>query len=176
MTGPDLYLLTCFGLLVIVVLVALIARKAEGLERKNKVNVRTHFPVMPDKSPPGPVWIPWSVAERAYGAYLLRWGKGQSLETIADRGGFYWGEMDTLYPEWRRKASEFAELNAQLTEALEHLQTLVGSYDGVYFHGEQESEELDHHCFDAVADYEAYISERTRVLAARAWLRKREGK
>lgn len=32
--------------------------------------------------------IPWSVAEMAYRNYAARYGNGQSLETIAQRGGF----------------------------------------------------------------------------------------
>lgn len=46
--------------------------------------------------------IPWSVAERAYEKYSARYGRAQSLERLAERGGFGPGEMDDLYPEWER--------------------------------------------------------------------------
>lgn len=32
--------------------------------------------------------IPWSVAEVAYAEYALRYGRQQSLDRLADRGGF----------------------------------------------------------------------------------------
>jgi hypothetical protein len=64
---------------------------------------------------PGPLQIPWSVAEKAYGAYAREYGKGQSLERLAERGGFGWCEMDDLYPQWRAEASEIAELRSEIT-------------------------------------------------------------
>ena len=36
----------------------------------------------------GRLLIPWSVAETAYEEYSRRYGKGQSLERLAERGGF----------------------------------------------------------------------------------------
>jgi DNA primase len=62
----------------------------------------------------GPVSIPWSVAEVAYGEYAKRYGRGQSLEHLAKRGGFSWCEMDEFHPGWREEVSEIASLRRQL--------------------------------------------------------------
>lgn len=48
----------------------------------------------------GYVDLPWLVAELAYEAYAKKYGKSQSLERIAERGGFGEYELDELYPEW----------------------------------------------------------------------------
>lgn len=45
--------------------------------------------------------VPWSVAERAYAAYAARYGRSQSLDRLAERGGFGHSEMDWLVPGWR---------------------------------------------------------------------------
>lgn len=44
--------------------------------------------------------VPWSVAEVAYAAYAARYGRGQSIETMAERGGFGHEEMDLYAPGW----------------------------------------------------------------------------
>lgn len=44
--------------------------------------------------------VPWSVAEVAYAAYAARHGRDQSLERIAERGGFGHEEMDLYAPGW----------------------------------------------------------------------------
>lgn len=36
---------------------------------------------------PKPCTVPWWLAEVAYGAYVRRWGKEQTLERLAERGG-----------------------------------------------------------------------------------------
>jgi len=61
-----------------------------------------------------PLRIPWSVAEHAYGAYAARYGKAQSLERLAERGGFGVEEMDALYPPWRDEVSEIERLRGAL--------------------------------------------------------------
>ena len=48
-----------------------------------------------------PLWIPWRIAELAYAAYSSRFGTDQTLERLAERGGFGAGEMDALLPGWR---------------------------------------------------------------------------
>jgi len=48
-----------------------------------------------------PLWIPWRIAELAYAAYSSRFGTDQTLQRLAERGGFGAGEMDTLLPGWR---------------------------------------------------------------------------
>lgn len=40
-----------------------------------------------------PGWVPWTVAEVAYKAYCDAGHGGQSLETLAERGGFGWFEL-----------------------------------------------------------------------------------
>jgi cell division protein FtsB len=72
-----------------------------------------------DKAAPGPLRIPWSIAEIAYCAYARMYGTGQSLERLAERGGFGLGEMDALYPQWRNEVSEIAVLKQRIT-GLEH--------------------------------------------------------
>ncbi len=47
------------------------------------------------------ITISWSAAEIAFFGYEKKYGKGQSLEKIAERGGFGIEEMDEFYPEWR---------------------------------------------------------------------------
>lgn len=41
--------------------------------------------------------IPWSLAERAYRTYAEHYGRQQSLERLAERGGFGWSEFLHLY-------------------------------------------------------------------------------
>ena len=53
------------------------------------------FPLLDAKA------IPWRVAEDAYREYRKRYGSQQSMERLAERGGFSTGEMDMLYPQWR---------------------------------------------------------------------------
>jgi hypothetical protein len=48
--------------------------------------------------------IPWPVAQRAYEAYAKLYGTSQSLERLADRGGFHPDELDRLLPGWRTQA------------------------------------------------------------------------
>lgn len=45
-----------------------------------------------------PTHIPWEMAERAYSVYSARFGTAQSLEHLAERGGF---GPDVLVPGWR---------------------------------------------------------------------------
>ena len=55
--------------------------------------------------------IPWSVAERAYDSYVANFGgRGQSLERVAERGGFYVGEMDQQLPGWREECTAIGKL------------------------------------------------------------------
>jgi len=70
------------------------------------------------KSAPHPLQIPWSVAEKAYCAYARRYGTRQSLERLAERGGFDGAEMDMLYPPWREESAELTTLR-QRAEAAE---------------------------------------------------------
>ncbi len=40
--------------------------------------------------------VPWGVAELAYKVYVKECGSGQSLERLAERGGFGWTELVNL--------------------------------------------------------------------------------
>ena len=46
--------------------------------------------------------IPFVVHLRAYGVYSEMFGKSQTAERLAERGGFAPGELDVFYPEWRK--------------------------------------------------------------------------
>lgn len=95
--------------------VALRNRVAElEVERKPR-----RFPLQadrPDRAAPGPFEIPWSVAEIAYGAYAAKYGRSQSLERLAERGGFGWSEMDRFHPAWRTEVVEIDRLRALLAD------------------------------------------------------------
>jgi len=41
--------------------------------------------------------IPWHMAEKAYKTYIKNFGQDQSLEELAQRGGFGWCEFCLLY-------------------------------------------------------------------------------
>jgi hypothetical protein len=75
------------------------------------------FPLQADSRTPGPLRIPWSVAVKAYGKY----GPGQTLDRLAERGGFSWGEMDDLYPAWRAETDELLLLRAEVRELRQRL-------------------------------------------------------
>lgn len=75
------------------------------------------FPLQPTRgAQSGPRSIPWSVAEKAYAVYSARFGTYQSLERLAERGGFGWSEMDEFYPQWRSETDEIASLRARVAE------------------------------------------------------------
>lgn len=40
--------------------------------------------------------VPWGIAEAAYATYSKWYGKDQSLERLAERGGFGWSELVSL--------------------------------------------------------------------------------
>lgn len=46
-------------------------------------------------------FVPRAVAERAYEVYAARYGRGQSLDRMCERGGFGPGELDMFAPGWR---------------------------------------------------------------------------
>lgn len=66
---------------------------------KNDMKEDRKFPIQRDtvnniSRPSG--WIPWSVAEVVYEGYKKRFPQSadsQSLERMAQRGGFSWGEV-----------------------------------------------------------------------------------
>jgi hypothetical protein len=87
--------------------------------------MKNSFPIQSERgAKPHPVLIPWSLAELAYSVYSARYGRSQSLERLAERGGFGPGEMDMFVPDWRERCSEIARLRVEL----ERVQAVV---DGV---------------------------------------------
>ncbi len=70
------------------------------------------FPIIPDRSrdslvAPHPMTVPLYIAELAYSIYVRRGGGDQSLERLAERGGFGAGEMDDLLPDWRERVEAY---------------------------------------------------------------------
>ena len=53
------------------------------------------FPIQSEGGPGGSGTIPWWLAMAAYDYYKSRFGASQSLERIAERGGF--GRMELLH-------------------------------------------------------------------------------
>jgi hypothetical protein len=74
-------------------------------------------PLSSSDTKPGPRMIPWEIAERAYAEYAKRYGTSQSLERLAERGGFDVGEMDMLLPSWRNEVDVFHKLVRERDEA-----------------------------------------------------------
>lgn len=78
------------------------------------------FPIIADlggKVKAHPLRVPWSVAEKAFSVYSGLYGNEQSLDRLAERGGFHAGEMDMFHPTWREEAGEIADLTARLAAA-----------------------------------------------------------
>ena len=50
--------------------------------------------------------IPWSVAEMVYAGYARAYPGGQSLETLARRGGFGLYELDLYLPNWQQEVAD----------------------------------------------------------------------
>lgn len=90
------------------------------------------FPLQTSKPPtkPGPLTIPWSIAEQSWNAYAARYGKDQSVERMAERGGFSWWEMDNQLPGWREMVDPYRTIiaeNAKLKAELDLPITVKGS-------------------------------------------------
>lgn len=90
------------------------------------------FPLQVTRGLTGPVSIPWAVAEKAWAAYSARYGRDQSVERLAQRGGFSWGEMDELFPGWRDATDAWKKLEAEHQRVLAALNIIqqVGSVRG----------------------------------------------
>jgi hypothetical protein len=90
------------------------ARAAEA-EVQALTQERRLFPIQSERgAAPHPTRIPWSVADKAYSVYSAQYGKDQSLERLAERGGFGPSEMDRFHPTWREEASEILKLLADV--------------------------------------------------------------
>ena len=63
--------------------------------------------------------IPWSAAERAYKTYAERYGKEQSLERLAERGGFGLYEFAFLYlNQYPRNNATCSDREGEIGKAL----------------------------------------------------------
>lgn len=83
-------------------------------------------PVMPVAgAAPHPLTIPWSVAEMAYSVYVGRYGRSQSLEEMAARGGFGATELDRLLPDWRERAARSGDQHDALVTARAALTDMI---------------------------------------------------
>jgi hypothetical protein len=90
------------------------------------------FPIQRQRgAKPHPLSIPWSLAELAYSVYSSRYGSSQSLERLAERGGFGPGEMDEFVPDWRERCSEVSRLRSALERAESFIIIMHGDPNGV---------------------------------------------
>ncbi len=65
------------------------------LSRARDAMATRMFPIQRDDNGPAGS-VPWAVAEEAYRAYVADGHGDQSLERLAQRGGFSWGELVSL--------------------------------------------------------------------------------
>ena len=80
------------------------------------------FPIQSQRGvAPHPLLIPWNIAESAYSVYAANYGRGQSLECLAERGGFGPMEMDFLLPGWR----DMVALQSQMLHALKRARAVM---------------------------------------------------
>lgn len=86
------------------------------------------FPIQRTSRDPYPMKIPWEVAELVYSQYAAKYGTDQSLEQLAERGGFWPTEMDMFLPDWRERCSELEKLrieNQRLRETLQNVRRYI---------------------------------------------------
>lgn len=76
------------------------------------------FPIQGNGSAPGG-WIPWWLAEIVYAGYSARYGTEQSLERMAERGGFCFGEVGMFLTmnDCKRGTYLYRKVSESLTEA-----------------------------------------------------------
>lgn len=102
------------------------------------------FPIQPERGArPHPIRIPWAVAELAYSVYSAQYGRDQSLDTLARRGGFGPGEMDVFLPDWRERCYENARLRSDLATVTESRDRLQAFKDWV--HNYLDTHGIPHH-------------------------------
>jgi hypothetical protein len=82
-------------------------------EKRCPVMYASHGPVE-RRSQPGPQTISMSLAERAWSVYRQKYGAGQSLARMIERGGFHAGELDDFVPGWRDEEYELTRLRAEV--------------------------------------------------------------
>lgn len=73
----------------------------------------------PDRQFPmqdGPA-IPWPLAQRIYFVYADLFGTEQSMERLAERGGFAWAEVAVLRRQYYRKHGWYPDWTSVVPEA-----------------------------------------------------------
>ena len=75
--------------------------RAEKAEAANKALREDARPFPMQDGPP----IPWSLAKIIYAGYSALFGTNQSLERLAERGGFGWSEVSGIYNHPRTRAA-----------------------------------------------------------------------
>jgi hypothetical protein len=86
------------------------------------------FPLQKTRGPTGPTSVPWAVAEKAWAAYSTLYGRDQSVERMAERGGFTWGEMDELFPGWKDATDAWKKLEQERNVAVADLSAVVNAW------------------------------------------------
>lgn len=102
------------------------------------------FPIQAERgAKPFPMCVPWSVAELAYSVYASLYGKSQSLDRLAQRGGFAPSEMDQYAPGWRERCDALTDLLRQLSQAQEQLAAVKAERDRLWEVNRQQKAALD---------------------------------
>ena len=102
------------------------AESARLQERLAEVERERSFPIQSERgAKPHPLSSPWSVAELAYSVYSGHYGRSQSLETLARRGGFGPGEMDMYLPDWRERCDQLAAARREAEEMTRALREIA---------------------------------------------------
>lgn len=78
---------------------------------------KIEFPIQDQKAKP----VNWATAEQAYADYARRFGKEQSLERIAERGGFGQSEMIEFLDNRARLLANVYELACDLLVTAQRL-------------------------------------------------------
>ncbi|GAA2867023.1 hypothetical protein GGQ99_001347 [Aminobacter niigataensis] len=69
--------------------------------------------------------IPWSLHLRAWDVYAKKYGRSQTAERLAERGGFGTQELDIFVPGWRDEVSEITRLQEALAAAEAEVERLL---------------------------------------------------
>jgi len=106
------------------------SRKAIAALRADLARVEAErerrFPIQSDRgAAPHPTAIPWTIAELAYSVYTGRFGREQTIDMIASRGGFFATEMNLLLPDWRERCDALSRVTDQLASALADARVLA---------------------------------------------------
>ncbi len=99
--------------------------------------------------------VPWVMAEKAWGTYRARYGEGQTLERMAERGGFGWREFAYLYAGLDDYTATDAQRQAAL-DAVDPIRRQLEDSDTLRQHHQSAKEEY--------ADMKAELTEQIQTL------------